>query len=131
MAMRPLVRGLVKRLANGDARRVRDAAGRARALMILATKRVPDPEWLRQSYADELSEAELDVVLRDEEVDALARALVALVDRPAQTAEDRRLAGAAAWALNGSARLWVVPYLTPALGRWRPADLVAAQQAAS
>lgn len=127
MAVRRPVRALARQLDREVGNALYEAMLRAEFLMVRATKRFRNPEVKRQAHAGLLSEADLDLTLTDEEVDELARALVAIVDRPAATITERQVARSAATALHGAARLWVLPHLTGALQRWRLIDPGAAQ----
>jgi hypothetical protein len=127
MSVQPAVRALLKRLATADGQTLPESIHRARLMMERTTKRFANAEVKRRAYEWRLSRADLARSLTDEEVDEVARALIALVERPVTAVEDRRVAASAAKALHGAARLWVLPHLAAALRRWRSVDPGAAR----
>src|SRR5262245_56711210 len=141
--VRPEVQALVRELASAQGQVWFEAQSRAADLIRLATTPFESPEALRKEFRYSLTEGDLDLRLTDEEIDELARPLVAIVDRPERTPPEgpirnrpeyythgRAQPVSAAGTLHDSGRLWVLPHLSAALRRWRALDPQAAQSPA-
>lgn len=109
--MRDRVVNILDALASNDEEELQEAIYHAELLLEKSTSRFFDREEARAQYQKVLPEEYLDLVLTKDEISAITKALLDLLDRPS-------VVGNVAWALHRSGQLFALPRLTDTLRRY-------------